>query len=380
MTADTPHYLELPHVVYGRLLESAHISGYSFERVCSELEWLLEEDRWRSVGPGYEHINAFVQSVDLSPFNMEGKQLKNLARKVADLGASERATAKMLGTGKTTVHEALNGRGRKRPVAGSAPEPEQGEPRADGRMRPSEEWFERGHADVVRPAKGRTDRLARDRQAESRRQERASATAEAQARPRRIDLRCGDFREVLADVPAGSVDAIITDPPYGRKWLPSLADLATLADRLLQSDGVLAVLFGQAWLPQAFNALCSGGRQYRWTACYLTEGSGYAAHDRSVQSMWKPVLVFGGGRRFGDVVRNEDSDSAAKANHEWGQGIGGFLQLVEILTEPGHVVCDPMMGAGTTLAAAVALGRHALGCDLEPEHVATAANRMRVSP
>jgi hypothetical protein len=37
---------ETPNIVYGRLLESAHISGYSFERVCAELEWLLEEDRW----------------------------------------------------------------------------------------------------------------------------------------------------------------------------------------------------------------------------------------------------------------------------------------------------------------------------------------------
>jgi hypothetical protein len=33
---------ENPDIVYGRLLESAHISSYSFERVCSELEWLLK--------------------------------------------------------------------------------------------------------------------------------------------------------------------------------------------------------------------------------------------------------------------------------------------------------------------------------------------------
>lgn len=104
---ENPHYLELPHVVYGRLLESAHISGYSFERVCSELEWLLEEDRWQSVGPGYEDINEFVRSVDLSPFNMKGAPRQKLVRRLADLEASQRATAKMLGKSVGTVNRDL---------------------------------------------------------------------------------------------------------------------------------------------------------------------------------------------------------------------------------------------------------------------------------
>jgi hypothetical protein len=44
-----------------------------------------------------------------------------------------------------------------------------------------------------------------------------------------VDLRCGDWREVLADV--GEVDAVICDPPYGARThegnagLPSRADL-----------------------------------------------------------------------------------------------------------------------------------------------------------
>jgi len=33
---------EKPDIVYGRLLESAHISGYGFECMTDELEWLLE--------------------------------------------------------------------------------------------------------------------------------------------------------------------------------------------------------------------------------------------------------------------------------------------------------------------------------------------------
>lgn len=30
-----------------------------------------------------------------------------------------------------------------------------------------------------------------------------------------IDLRCGDCLELMKDIPDGSVDLVLTDPPYG---------------------------------------------------------------------------------------------------------------------------------------------------------------------
>ena len=32
-----------------------------------------------------------------------------------------------------------------------------------------------------------------------------------------VQLHLGDCLEVMKDIPAGSVDAVITDPPYGMK-------------------------------------------------------------------------------------------------------------------------------------------------------------------
>ena len=57
----------------------------------------------------------------------------------------------------------------------------------------------------------RAARIQRDREAERRRVEQARQAAAAQPEPPRIDLRLGDFRDVLADL--SDVDAIITDPP-----------------------------------------------------------------------------------------------------------------------------------------------------------------------
>lgn len=233
-----------------------------------------------------------------------------------------------------------------------------------------------GLAELVRKgtlALDRAERILRDREAEKRKVEEAKREAELQPEPSLVDLRCGDFREVLADV--RDVDAIITDPPYPAEFLPLLDDLAAWADKVLTEDGVLAVLFGQTHLPEVYRRL-DGHRPYRWTACYLTDGPGYVSHPRKVQSNWKPLLVYGGGPRMADVLRSEGTDAGAKSLHKWGQDYSAFHTLVERLTSRGQTVADPFMGSGTTLLAAHALGRHVIGAELDPEHFATAKERL----
>ena len=220
---------------------------------------------------------------------------------------------------------------------------------------------------------GRAERIIRDREAERRRIEAAAAERAAAAVRPRVDIRHGDFRQVLDDL--RDVDAVITDPPYPREFVPLLGDLAAWADRVLTPDGVLVILLGQSWLPDAYRLL-SGGRRYRWTGCYLTPGAGYVSKNRRVQSNWKPLLVYGGGPRFADIVRSEGTDAGAKSLHGWGQDYGAFHTIVERFTSAGQTVVDPFMGAGTTLLAANALGRHAIGCDIDPDHVATATRRL----
>jgi hypothetical protein len=195
---------------------------------------------------------------------------------------------------------------------------------------------------------GRAARIVRDREAEAKRQ--AEAGASANARCLRIEVRHGRFQDVLADL--RDVDAIITDPPYERSALPLLGELARWADLVLKPDGILAVLYGRAHLPEALAQL-SGFRPYRWAACYLTELQWYVCHARRVHSNWKPLLIYGGlAPRFADLVRAGNGDADDKERHKWGQSFAGFATIVERLTKPGQTVVDPFMGSGTTLVAA----------------------------
>lgn len=101
-------HVEGPDTVHGRLLESVHLSGYSFERACSEFEWLLDDGRRRQVGGGFDRIDDFLATVDLSEFRMVVEQRRGLHRRLVELQASQRATAAVTGSHHTTVGRDLN--------------------------------------------------------------------------------------------------------------------------------------------------------------------------------------------------------------------------------------------------------------------------------
>jgi len=107
---------EKPETIYGRLLESVHISGYSMERACIGLGWLLEDNRWKEVGDGFDDINKFAESINKPQIKYAVDKRKELVNKFSELEATQRATAKALGVDPMTVNRDL------RPVANATTE------------------------------------------------------------------------------------------------------------------------------------------------------------------------------------------------------------------------------------------------------------------
>jgi len=139
------------------------------------------------------------------------------------------------------------------------------------------------------------------------------------------------------------IDAIITDPPYGRDYLGLYESLAELSEECLAENGVLAVMCGQSYLPEIL-AMMTKYISYRWTMAYLTPGGqSPQIWDRKVNTFWKLVLLFGAQPEWiGDVVRSDVNDND-KRFHEWGQSESGMARLVEALTKPGQLICDPTL-------------------------------------
>lgn len=198
--------------------------------------------------------------------------------------------------------------------------------------------------------------------------------------PDGVELRLGDFREVLKDIEPGTINAIVTDPPYPAEFLPLFADLADLAARTLKPGGLCAVMVGQSYLPDVYRLMARDDLAYQWTLAYLTPG-GQATQlwQRKVNTFWKPILVYTKGQYdgpwIGDVATSDVNDND-KNHHHWGQSESGMADLLDRLTQPGDLVCDPFLGGGTTAVVAHQLGRRFIGCDIDEAHIVTTTDRF----
>jgi len=169
-------------------------------------------------------------------------------------------------------------------------------------------------------------------------------------------------------------DAVITDPPYPKEFLPVFTELAEGCK--LAGVPLVAVMSGQSYLPEVMRRLCEHLR-YRWTLAYMTPG-GQAVQQwqAKVNTAWKPVILFGDAVEwFGDVAVSKPNDND-KRFHGWGQSESGMADLVGRLTKPGQLVCDPFLGGGTTAVVSIALGRRFVGCDLDSACVEQAKARV----
>jgi len=201
----------------------------------------------------------------------------------------------------------------------------------------------------------------RKRQAKSRSDKKPSMTGI------REGIRQGDFREVLDDVT--SIDAIITDPPYGKKWLSMWTDLAEFASSRLVHDGVFVAYTGQMYLPDVLNRL-SKHLDYWWLLAVIHKGSGnltpLGAPVRLIVNQWKPVVVCvqKDGQVSGTVRDVVPSERPDKSKHNWAQPVSETAWLIETFTEQGALVVDPMAGSGTVAEACEITGRRFVGAEI----------------
>lgn len=203
-----------------------------------------------------------------------------------------------------------------------------------------------------------------------------------------VTLYHGDCRDVLPNLTA---DVALTDPPYGigkaartyARRSPKVNaapwDVAFHADWMLAASAVAPAL---GLMPGVVNLMnCPsevGPWRYRWTlAVHVVNGMTRGAMG---YGNWIPCLVYAAD---GVSIYRQASDAARiavghepKPDHPSPKPYRVMSWLVAQLSSEGQTVVDPFAGSGTTLLAAKALGRKAVGVELEERYCDLIAQRL----
>lgn len=227
----------------------------------------------------------------------------------------------------------------------------------------------------------------------------------------------------------GQVDALIVDAPYSERthsghddgasaanrsagWTPKDAARAARASvNELSGDGARRAIAYEPWTPDDVAELVAA-----WSP--LVRGWFCSLTDHVLADAWAKALEVVGRYTFAPIACVETGSrvrlggdgpsqwstwlvAARPATREfqrWGTLPGAYVggaegkavvggkplwlmeRLVEDYTRRGDLVCDPCMGAGTTLLAAKLLGRRYIGGDLDESHVEIARERLRDLP
>lgn len=221
-------------------------------------------------------------------------------------------------------------------------------------------------------------------------------------------LYLGDCLEVLPTLEAGSVDCVVTDPPYGgmkggvtnryggvaernntsetigEPWGDGLEALRML--RSVASDG--AIVF-TSWHNIGAVRDAIGGNavglatwikrnsqpSLRNRPHYQTEFIWYVEFDGGSMN-WKPLKTYydipalAAGCMATERILNDNNSMAAHPTQK-------PITLIERLLEACNTtVLDPFMGSGTTGVAALRLGRKFIGIEIDPTYFDIACRRI----
>ena len=205
-----------------------------------------------------------------------------------------------------------------------------------------------------------------------------------------------DSLTVLRQMEPESVDAIITDPPYGINYVSQTGariqnDKSPFiwflydAFRVLKSgdSGRGCLICFTRWdVEQTFiDAMKIAGFQVKneviWDKVYHGMGDTKAAfaptHENIVFAV-KGKFNFPG-HRPKDLITYQKLGSAQMI-HPTEKPVGLLTNLISSVTKPGDLILDPFAGSGSALVAAKKTGRRFIGVELDDQYFAKAQRRI----
>ncbi len=186
----------------------------------------------------------------------------------------------------------------------------------------------------------------------------------------RVTLYCGDCLTVMPTLEAGSVDCVVTDPPYGLKermnggtWGAATKYAALREwDNPVEASELLCMIGNR-------EAIVWGGNYFGLpkSRCWLVWDKTNAVPTMAdVELAWtnldRPA------KRFSWGVGRHDTGHPTQKPLPLMVWCLGFVQ--------GQTILDPFMGSGTTGVACVKTGRRFIGVEISEDYVEIAKKRI----
>jgi len=214
-------------------------------------------------------------------------------------------------------------------------------------------------------------------------------------------LACGDAVEWLRQVPAASVDLMVTDPPYESLEKHRAIGTTTRLKHSKASSNDWFEIFPNTRFEELFREVWRVLKKNTHFYLYCDAETMFVAKPIAEQvgfKFWKPIvwdkkrigmgyhyraryefiLFFEKGKRKLNDLGVSDIIEAPRIYR--GYPTEKPPEVSEVLiaqsTEPGEIVADPFMGSGSVGVAAVRSDRHFIGNDLCAEAVNTARTRL----
>ena len=235
-----------------------------------------------------------------------------------------------------------------------------------------------------------------------------------------INLIQGDCLEVMKDIPDGSVDMVLTDPPYGTtacKWdsVIPFEPMWEQLKRITKKNGAIVMTASQ---PFSSALVMSNPKMFKYEWIWRKPlGTGYLNAKRQPLRNHESVLVFyckqagynpqktqgdpyrhttkkkkgqyqGYGKHVKVAMNNKDGQRYPVTVQEFPSNMNGSLHptqkpvalmeyLIKTYTNESETVLDFTMGSGTTGIAAKNLNRDFIGIELDETYFNIAKERIR---
>lgn len=205
-----------------------------------------------------------------------------------------------------------------------------------------------------------------------------------------IRLYLGDCLTLLPQLEPGSVDAVVTDPPYGIDGSSGTKNTARGKTRFLEND-TEALLVAEtiprfrASLAICGRAVVTPGGRHAWK--YPEPAAiGFIYQPASVGlCQWgaancQPVLFYGRDPRLGISIGRlvyTCTESADINGHPCPKPMGVASWMVERASIDGDTVLDPFMGSAAFGAACIRTQRRYIGCEISETYFSIAVKRIQ---